>query len=552
MFFKFFQVESFYIYIAIGLELLKNKKNWGIYVKKGYLIVSVIGNLSLGYLSIQLPKIIGNLTDAFVQAKPLVQSLFTLVAILAGINILSVINEYVTQSLGRNYADQIRNKLIAKYFRADSDILLGIGEYRQLFSADIRVLQQFFSIMLPKCIQQSVTLFLAVYAIGKLNGWLLLVILVPMLCYSLPAKYFDHRQKHTLTALRETQIESQAIVSNSLENKAEIYQFNNTSFFNDRFSKQQHFWSNLLLKVDISKNVFKAFPRTLDALAPALTFLVGGYLFMEKTITLGQLVSVLGYLTYINTPFKNFFLMLVDLQQAIVAQRSIGEYLRLNEIKSGDLPLKELQQLTILQNEHTVVELFKGDHLYLIGETGSGKTTLFNTLCGYDTGTDIEVRYNQRDISLFKRKDLRQQISLVAQQGIILPKTIQENICPTSECQLLPAEQKFFENWVKRFEAGKHTVVNEDDALLSGGERQVIWILRSLAQAKGVVLLDEVTASLDNDLAQEIKKLLSARQDLILIEILHRTNQLKATDKVLYLNKGKLMYGDFGKVGVNK
>lgn len=133
MFFKFFQVESFYIYIAIGLELLKNKKSWGIYVKKGYLIVSVIGNLSLGYLSIQLPKIIGNLTDAFVQAKPLVQSLFTLVAILAGINILSVINEYVTQSLGRNYADQIRNKLIAKYFRADSDILLGIGEYRQLF-----------------------------------------------------------------------------------------------------------------------------------------------------------------------------------------------------------------------------------------------------------------------------------------------------------------------------------------------------------------------------------------------------------------------------------
>lgn len=273
---------------------------------------------------------------------------------------------------------------------------------------------------------------------------------------------------------------------------------------------------------------------------------------MEKTITLGQLVSVLGYLTYINTPFKNFFLMLVDLQQAIVAQRSIGEYLRLNEIKSGDLPLKELQQLTILQNEHTVVELSKGDHLYLIGETGSGKTTLFNTLCGYDTGIDIEVRYNQQDISLFKRKDLRQQVSLVAQQGIILPKTIQENVCPTSECQLLPAEQRFFENWVKRFEAGKYTVVNEDDDLLSGGERQVIWILRSLAQARGVLLLDEVTASLDDDLAQEIKKLLAARQDLILIEILHRTNQLKETDKILCLNKGKLIYGDFGKVGTNK
>lgn len=207
----------------------------GDYVKKGYLILSVIGNLSLGYLSIQLPRVIGRLTDAFVQTKPLVQSLFTLVAILAGINSLSIINEYVTQSLGRNYADQIRNKLIDKYFRADLDILLGNGEYHQLFSADVQVLQQFFSIMLPKCIQQSVTLFLAVYAVGKLNGWLLLVILVPMLCYSLPAKYFDHRQKHILTALRETQIESQAIANNSLENKAEIYQFNDTNFLMNVF-----------------------------------------------------------------------------------------------------------------------------------------------------------------------------------------------------------------------------------------------------------------------------------------------------------------------------
>lgn len=518
-------------------------------MKKIHLVIVVVGSLLLGYLSVQLPKIIGSLTDAFVQNQVLARPMIALAILLFGINILNAINQYVTQTLGIEYADEMRHKVIDKYVLLDTDVLLGTGEYRQLFSADIQALQQFFAATLPKCLQQSITFLLAVYALGKIDLWLLLAILSPMVCYTLPTKYFNYRQKKILVALRKTQIESQEIANNSFENKAEIYQFNNAPFFVERFSKQQQHWAELFLKVDVAKNIFKTFPRTLDALSLALAFLIGGYLFMAHALTLGQLVSILGYLTYLNAPFKNVFILLLDVQQALLARRSLNNYLALKEIKSGGLSLPKLNQVEFIQSKQLVVTLTPGKHLYLLGKTGSGKSTLFNQLCGYDTGSDVEIKYNQNKIASFKLQDLRRQVTLVAQQGIILPGTIRENIWLTPESRLLPAEQKFFDDWVSRFEKGAETIVNEDHAGLSGGERQIIWILRALAQAKGLLLLDEITAALDGQIAKELTKLVDTRQDLIVIEILHRTQHLKPTDKVLYLENGQLAYTDFKRVG---
>nr|WP_276535448.1 ATP-binding cassette domain-containing protein [Ligilactobacillus apodemi] len=211
--------------------------------------------------------------------------------------------------------------------------------------------------------------------------------------------------------------------------------------------------------------------------------------------------------------------------------------------------MPKLNQVEFIQSKQLVVTLTPGKHLYLLGKTGSGKSTLFNQLCGYDAGSNVEIKYNQNKIASFKRQDLRRQVTLVAQQGIILPGTIRENIWLTPESRLLPAEQKFFDDWVSRFEKGAETIVNEDHAGLSGGERQIIWILRALAQAKGLLLLDEITAALDGQIAKELTKLVDARQDLIVIEILHRTQHLKPTDKVLYLENGQLAYTDFKRVG---
>ncbi len=128
-----------------------------------------------------------------------------------------------------------------------------------------------------------------------------------MLIYFFPTKKSSNKQKKSISRLRKSQIELQEIANSSFENKDEIYQLNNSGFFCEKFSEKQEEWAQNFLKIDITKNILKSFPRTLDALSPALALLIGGSLVIQNKISMGSLVSILGYIGYINAPFKNFF-----------------------------------------------------------------------------------------------------------------------------------------------------------------------------------------------------------------------------------------------------
>ena len=92
----------------------------------------------------------------------------------------------------------------------------------------------------------------------------------------------------------------------------------------------------------------------------------------------------------------------------------------------------------------------------------------------------------------------------------------------------------FVNQWAQRFPAGLNTQVGPGAYQLSGGERQVICLFRALAQATPVLLLDEITASLDPETTKQIRSLINAHQEVIIFEALHRTEELSLDDKVIF------------------
>ncbi|MCT6892376.1 MAG: hypothetical protein M3Z87_22435, partial [Lactobacillus sp.] len=173
----------------------------------------------------------------------------------------------------------------------------------------------------------------------------------------------------------------QGLVANSSDNKTEIYQYDNINFFSQLYRRLQQKWGQAFLQIDVSKNLFKTFPRTLDALAPALALLVGGVMIMRQLISLGQLVSVMGLITYINAPFKAFFSILVDIQQALVSKRALTAYLNSADVATGVKEISKITEITIFYDSQLVVQALPGMHIYLLGKTGSGKTTFLRGLC---------------------------------------------------------------------------------------------------------------------------------------------------------------------------
>ena len=221
------------------------------------------------------------------------------------------------------------------------------GEYRQLFTNDINNLQLLFSQTLPTCVQQVTLFFGAIYLLWGINHWLLLCVLFTTIIYIFPFKFFGTKQQRSIQKLRKTQAALQGLVANSSDNKTEIYQYDNINFFSQIYRRLQQKWGQAFLQIDISKNLFKTFPRTLDALAPALALLVGGVMIMRQLISLGQLVSVMGLITYINAPFKAFFSILVDIQQALVSKRALTAYLNSADVATGVKEISKITEITI-------------------------------------------------------------------------------------------------------------------------------------------------------------------------------------------------------------
>ncbi len=394
-----------------------------------------------------------------------------------------------------------------------------------------------FSNTLPMCIQQSTLFVGSVYFLFYINKWLLICVLASTCIYIFPIKFFNRRQQQAIRGFRKSQVDLQGIVDNTSDNKEEIYQYDNIGFFSHIYNELQTLWAKFFLQIDVSKNFFKIFPRTLDAFSPALALLVGGVMIMNNSISIGQLVSVMGLISYINAPFKAFFTNFVDLQQAMISRKSINDYLQVPDSPIGPNEIKKVKEIKIFYKSKLIIRALSGMHIYLVGATGAGKTTFLRGLCGDQASSEYQYTFNGFLISKLKRESVKRQVSLVAQQHMIIPGTIRDNIFLSATSQLSSEEISFLESWIRKFPAGLDTKVGIDEKgayQLSGGEQQVICILRSLAQASSVLLLDEITSSLDPVTAKKIRTLINQHTDTVIFESLHRTEEIKPHDKVIF------------------
>ena len=255
---------------------------------------------------------------------------------------------------------------------------------------------------------------------------------------------------------------------------------------------------------------------------------------MRQLISLGQLVSVMGLITYINAPFKAFFSILVDIQQALVSKRSIEDYLNSADVATGVKEISKITEITIFYDSQLVVQALPGMHIYLLGKTGSGKTTFLRGLCAEQVYSKYQYVFNNCLSTQIKNEALKKQLALVAQQTVIILGTIRENIFFNNVSQLSRPETLFLNQWAQRFPAGLNTQVGPGAYQLSGGERQVICLFRALAQATPVLVLDEITASLDPETTKQIRSLINTHQEVIIFEALHRTEELNLDDKVIF------------------
>ena len=192
-------------------------------------------------------------------------------------------------------------------------------------------------------------------------------------------------------------------------------------------------------------------------------------------------------------------------------------------------------------------EVHANETVAFVGKSGAGKSTIFNLLCKmYDVDSG-SITIDGVDISLLDRESIRGNITIISQSPYIFHLSIRDNLRlvqpdMTEEEMIDACKLACIHEFIMSLPDRYDTVVGEGGVNLSGGERQRLAIARAFLQKTEIILFDEATSALDNETQREIQKAISNLQkDYTILIIAHRLSTIINSDRILFIEDGKIV-----------
>jgi len=192
-------------------------------------------------------------------------------------------------------------------------------------------------------------------------------------------------------------------------------------------------------------------------------------------------------------------------------------------------------------------EIAEGQKLAIVGQSGSGKSTIAAIILRFFDPIDGEVSWGDENALNWDKTELRSQMAFVPQEVILFGGTIRENIlygnpdASQSEIDQVVLDANIQE-FITNFPEGLDTLVGERGVQLSGGQRQRIAIARAMIRNPKVLILDEATSALDTQSEKQVQealnRLMKGRTSVV---IAHRLSTIKDCDQIMVLEKGQVM-----------
>lgn len=288
--------------------------------------------------------------------------------------------------------------------------------------------------------------------------------------------------------------------------------------------------------------------------------LVGGSLVLGNKLSLGELIQLSTYASYLYARLDWFSMLPRWLSEAANASERIFEVLdhvpeildsegaQAGEI-NGDVSLESVtfgykSYRPVLKN--VSIDVKQGEMIGIVGHSGAGKSTVINLLMRlYDTDAG-RITIDGRDLRELLQGDYKSRLGIVLQESFLFSGKVSNNIRyakpdATIEDIIRAAKIANAHDFIMKFPDGYDTKVGEKGYRLSGGERQRIAIARAVLTDPAILILDEATASVDTETEQQIQQALARLiKGRTTFAIAHRLSTLKNADRIMVMDHGRL------------
>jgi len=290
--------------------------------------------------------------------------------------------------------------------------------------------------------------------------------------------------------------------------------------------------------------------------------ILGGYLAVKGTITVGDIQAFIQYVRSFTQPITQLANISNVLQQTAAAAERVFEFLEESEeimetknpvvldTTEGHVEFKDVQfgykEDKIIINDFSA-EAEAGHKIAIVGPTGAGKTTMVKLLMRFYDVNSGSILVDGHDIRDFTRHDLRKMFGMVLQDTWLYNGSIMENIRygrpdATDDEVIAAAQMAHVDHFVHTLPDGYNMVLNEETSNISQGQMQLLTIARAFLADPKILILDEATSSVDTRTEVLIQRAMdSLMKNRTSFVIAHRLSTIRNADLILVMNHGDIV-----------
>jgi len=483
--------------------------------------------------------------------------------------VIGFVGIYFISSVSSYFSNYLTGKLQVTMLRNVSESTLNYVQHASIKSTqDFRVGDLITRIMsnaqmaitipvhiIPQIIISAASIVVPFIIMIYLNLQLALIVMSPVILFSISSIFFGKRMEQTQKAF----LEENALIYSFLKEKLSIVPlikvFGLEQWSQHKFKEKMDNYYDCSIKYTKTSSLNISMGNLILGVPIILVMIFGGPMVIKGSLSLGTFTAFMSYVSIFFSPISQVSQLWTSYKSSLPAFDRVKELFELEKdyngdenlvIKNGEIEFNDVwfsydNNRPLLQEFNAT---FKKGLNYIVGDNGAGKSTILKLLCSLYLPDRGNIKLDGQNILKVKKKDLIRNVSMIFPDPYLFDDSIYENIrignLAASKRDIIHAVKLVnIHEFIKNLPNGYETQVGENGIMLSSGEKQKIALARAILKDSTIILLDEVTKSIDAESRESINQVINnIKDEKTIIIVTHNINEIEPGSNIIYLEQG--------------
>ncbi|MBQ7876184.1 MAG: ABC transporter ATP-binding protein [Clostridia bacterium] len=480
-------------------------------------------------------------------------------------DVFRIIDHYILEGTSQKVIKNMRLELYNSLQKQDFKFFDSnrTGDIMNRLTGDIDSIRHFVAWVMNGMIENLFLFVTALVILGSINPVLTLVLVMITPLIGTTGFFFSRKVGPAFRNARACLSQLNTVAQENISGNRVVKAMVREEFELSKFDDANNAYKDANIK---SNRIAQKYLPLLNFMANTLNVLVlvvGGWMVIENKMSIGDYVTFNSMSWALNAPMRSLGWLINDTSNMLASAEKVKEFYlakpaiygnkddkNRDERLEGNVTFKNVSfsfdgNLPAINN--ISFEAKRGQTIAIIGETGSGKSTVANLMFRFYDVTEGEVLLDGVNVKDMSLKHVRKSMAMAMQDIFLFSDTIEGNIAygnpdATFEEVKEAAIKADAHNFIKRMPDGYDTIVGERGVGLSGGQKQRISLARALLKNPSILILDDTTSAVDMETEKYIQEMLNRESgSRTMFIIAHRISSVKNADLILVMEKGSII-----------